>query len=75
MRSGRFASPGAMTRMDRSKALPRTLYALVSFGAAVMTADSGLADSLIGYVSARAVCKPAAGPADFRCDLARIDRG
>ena len=32
--------------MDRSKALPRTLYALVSFGAAVMTADSGLADSL-----------------------------
>ena len=35
-----------MTRMDRSKALPRTLYALVSFGAAVMTADSGLADSL-----------------------------
>ena len=46
MRSGRFASSGAMTRMDRSKALPRTLYALVSFGAAVMTVDSGLADSL-----------------------------
>jgi hypothetical protein len=46
MRSGRIDSSGAMTRMDRSKALPRTLYALVSFGAAVMTVDSGLADSL-----------------------------
>ena len=46
MRSGRFASSRAMTRIDRSGALPRTLYALVSFGAAVMTVDSGQAESL-----------------------------
>ena len=75
MRSGRFASSRAMTRMDRSGALPRTLYALVSFGAAVMTVDSGQAEFAHGYVSAGAVRKPAGGSADFRCDLAGIDRG
>ena len=46
MRSGRIDSSRAMTRMDRSGALPRTLYALVSFGAAVMIVDNGQAESL-----------------------------
>jgi hypothetical protein len=35
-----------MTRIDRSEALPRTLYACVSFALAIMAAESGRAETL-----------------------------